>query len=76
MEIEMTTRIRAGGPSETVRPFTPDIGAIDVEEQKTDALEHIARALSAIDHNLELIAKNSKEQTELLGRLVSAMKFK
>jgi hypothetical protein len=72
----MTTRTRIGGPAETVRPFLPDTGMIDIEEQKTDALEHIARALSAIDHNLELIAKNSKEQTELLGRIVSAMKFK
>jgi hypothetical protein len=72
----MTARNRTGGPNGTLRPFAPDTGAIDVEEQKTDALEHIARALSAIDHNLELIAQNSKEQTELLGRLVSAMKFK
>jgi hypothetical protein len=72
----MTTRIRVGGPAETVRPFIPNIGATDIEEQKTEALEHIARALSAIDHNLELVAKNSKEQTELLGRMLSAMKFK
>ena len=72
----MTTRIRVGGPAETVRPFIPNIGATDIEEQKTEALEHIARALSAIDHNLELVAINSKEQTELLGRMLGAMKFK
>ena len=72
----MTEKTRIGGPAETVRPFIPDTGVTDLEEQKTEALEHIARALSAIDHNLELVAQNSKEQTELLGRIVSAMKFK
>jgi hypothetical protein len=72
----MTARIRIGGPNGTLRPFTPDIGAIDIEEQKADALDHIARALSAIDHNLESIVTNSKEQTELLSRLVAAMKFR
>ncbi len=72
----MTARNRTGGPNETIRPFKPDIGAIDMEEQKADALDHIARALSAIDHNLESIATNSKEQTELLTRLVAAMKFR
>lgn len=72
----MTARTRTGGPAETVRPFIPDTGVTDIEVQKTEALEHIARALSAIDHNLELVAQNSKEQTELLGRIVSAMKFR
>jgi hypothetical protein len=72
----MTARNRTGGPDGTVRPFTPDIGATEIEAQKADALEHIARALSAIDHNLESIAANSKEQIELLGRIVSAMKFR
>ena len=72
----MTTRIRTGGPDAALRPFVPDMGAIDIEEQKADALEHIARALSAIDQNLELIAANSKQQTELMGRIVAAMKFR
>lgn len=72
----MTERTRIGGPAEAVRPFIPESGVTDIEEQKTEALEHIARALSAIDHNLELVAQNSKEQTELLGRIVSAMKFR
>ena len=72
----MTARLRTGGPDKTLRPFAPDRGAVDIEEQKADALEHIARALSAIDHNLESIATNTKEQTELLSRLLAAMKFK
>lgn len=72
----MTVRTRIGGPAETIRPFIPDTGLTDIEEQKTEALEHIARALAAIDHNLEVVAQNSKEQTELLGRIVSAMKFR
>jgi hypothetical protein len=72
----MTARNRTGGPNGALRPFAPDTGAIDIEAQKADALEHIARALSAIDSNLESIAANSKEQTELLSRIVAAMKFR
>jgi len=65
--------IRIGGPTGSIRPFVPAIGVTDVEEQKVDALDHIARALSAIDHNLEMIATNSKQQTEMLGRIVVAI---
>jgi hypothetical protein len=72
MEIPMK-RIRIGSTQGTVRPFVPNVGVFDVEDEKADALDHIARALSAIDHNLELMATNSKQQTDLLGRIVVAI---
>jgi hypothetical protein len=66
-------RIRIASPEGTVRPFVPNLGVFDVEDEKADALDHIARALSTIDHNLEMIAANSKQQTDLLGRIVVAI---
>lgn len=45
------------GPPDVVRPFRPSIemGAtkLSPEERQTEALEHIAVSLSAIDHNIE-----------------------
>jgi hypothetical protein len=61
-------RIRNGGPEGTVRPFTPNLTVMnDVEGQKADALDHIARALSAIDHNLEVLVNSVKRIEKKLG---------
>lgn len=57
-------RIRKSGPKGVVRPFQPTIdinGSIPLEEKKLEALEHIAVALSAIDHNLEVIARKLEQ---------------
>lgn len=51
-------RIRKSGPQGVVRPFvpSPDVaGTMKTDEKIAEALEHIAVALSAIDHNLEAI---------------------
>lgn len=54
-------RIRKSGPEGVTRPFVPSIdltGEMKTDEKIAEALEHIAIALSAIDHNLEtLIAR-------------------
>ncbi|MBS9720034.1 hypothetical protein JYU29_04945 [Tianweitania sp. BSSL-BM11] len=58
-------RIRLGGPLGTVRPFvpTPELGAnLETGEKIAEALEHIARSLSAIDHNLEVLVKNQTKK--------------
>lgn len=54
-------RIRKSGPHGVVRPFTPTIdmnNSMPVEKKQLEVLEHIALALSAIDHNLEVLAKS------------------
>jgi hypothetical protein len=43
------------GPPSAVRPFEPRRGQPDPVERIAYALEHIATALSAIDHNLQLL---------------------
>jgi hypothetical protein len=50
-------RIRKSGPVGVLRPFHPAIGVHDPTEQIADALDHIAVALSMIDHNLEVLTK-------------------
>ena len=62
-------RIRQAGPEHTVRPFKPNAVVMDDPEgQRLDALEHIARALSAIDHNLEaLLAQQTKQTAAIEG---------
>jgi hypothetical protein len=42
------------GPPKAV-PFEPKFGQSDPVERMAHALEHIATALSAIDHNLQLL---------------------
>lgn len=52
-------RVRRSGPHGVVRPFipTPEITeTLSVEEKTLETLEHIAVALSAIDHTLETVA--------------------
>ncbi|MDH7798438.1 MULTISPECIES: hypothetical protein [unclassified Beijerinckia] len=71
------TRIRTGSPSGTIRPFVPNLGvANDVEGQKADALDHIAKALSAIDHNFEVLINIAKEQNKLLAQIASTLPSK
>ena len=43
-------RIRTGGPDRVVRPYSTQPPTDKPEEQVAQALDHIAKALSAIDH--------------------------
>ncbi len=52
----MPAIIKPSGPSGVRRPFLPVMGDKDPIERAAHALEHIAVALSAIDHNVELLA--------------------
>jgi hypothetical protein len=51
-------RIRKSGPKNARRPFQPTDEEMDTGEKIAEALEHIATALSAIDHNLEILAQH------------------
>jgi hypothetical protein len=43
------------GPPKAVRPFQPRFAETDPVERIAHALEHIATALTAIDHNVQLL---------------------
>jgi hypothetical protein len=46
---------RIDGPAGSKRPFVPTGGHDDPMKDVAGALDHIARAISAIDHNLEVL---------------------
>lgn len=52
----MSRRDRMASAPGIKRPFVPALGHADPADDVGDALDHIARALSAIDHNLENLA--------------------
>jgi hypothetical protein len=62
------TRMRASGPPGVVRPFQPTMGTTNPEVEKAEALDHIAKALSAIDHNVETLANAAAAIVDLLKK--------
>ncbi len=57
---------RVGSASGTKRPFQPNPAAENDAEHVADALDSIARSLSTIDHNLEVL-------TEAVNHLVQTL---
>ena len=57
---------RVGSVQGTKRPFQPHPAAENDAEHVADALDSIARSLSTIDHNLEVL-------TETVASLVQAL---
>lgn len=54
----MTISFKEQGPNGVARPFKPSLEAnMPLDARQTEALEHIAVSLSAIDHNIDMIAK-------------------
>jgi len=51
----MAQRTRIGSPVGLTRPFVPAPAHEDPLVDIAEALDHIARALSAIDHNLQIL---------------------
>lgn len=66
----MVNRIRQGGPDFAHRPFMPQPGLTDAADQKSEALDHIARALSGIDTHLQQLVHVMKMQNEILGKML------
>lgn len=60
-------RFRTGGPDGTVRPYVPGL-TTDETERRGEALDHIARSLSAIDHNLEVLTNAVTQVAHLLAK--------
>jgi hypothetical protein len=52
----MPAIVKPSGPSGATRPFLPVATDKDPAERIAHALEHIAVVLSAIDHNLDVVA--------------------
>ncbi|GLS36376.1 hypothetical protein GCM10010869_19650 [Mesorhizobium tianshanense] len=64
-------RIRKSGPNHAIRPFVPSpdfTGEMETGEKIAEALEHIAVALSAIDHNLEVLTTKMEGLLQIQAR--------
>ena len=51
----MSCKDRVGGPVGVIRPFVPTQGHDNAQHDIAEALDHIARAISALDDNLEIL---------------------
>jgi hypothetical protein len=54
--------IRPSGPPGTVRAFFPDILVEDPAKRIAHALEHIAVSLAALDHNVQIMVEQRRNQ--------------
>ena len=69
----MSRRDRVGGPPGVLRPFVPT-ASDDVMHDIAEALDHIARALSAIDHNLEVLIARTNDEAAAVVRVAASLK--
>jgi hypothetical protein len=69
----MSRRDRIGGPAGVTRPFAPTQGHHDAQDDIVEALDHIARALSAIDHNLEVLISKLDEDSLAVARVAASL---
>jgi hypothetical protein len=53
-------RVRPSGPTGVKRPYSTLLASNDPHAQMAQALDHIALVLSAIDHNLEILALSAQ----------------
>ena len=69
----MSWRERVGGPPGAIRPFVPAQAQNDPQHDIADALDHIARAISAIDHNLEILLTRIEGNSSAVARLAASL---
>jgi multidrug resistance efflux pump len=72
----MSCKDRIGGPVGAIRAFVPTQGHDNAQHDIAEALDHIARAIAAIDHNIQvLIAKLDSESTAV-ARVAASLETK
>jgi hypothetical protein len=65
--------VRKGGPYGVARPFAPSAGFTEPLDEICEALDHIATALSAIDHNFEMLIGRMETNSATLARIAAAI---
>ncbi len=72
----MSCKDRIGGPVGAIRPVVPTQGHDHAQHDIAEALDHIARAIAAIVHNIQvLIAKLDSESTAV-ARVAASLETK
>jgi multidrug resistance efflux pump len=72
----MSRKDRAGGPVGVTRPFVPTQGHDNAQDDIAEALDHIARAISAIDHNLEVLVTKLDRDSAAVARVAASLEGK
>lgn len=72
----MSRRDRVSGPAGVIRPFMPTQGYDNAQDDIAEALDHIARGISAIDHNLELLIARLDGDSAAVARVAASLEGK
>jgi hypothetical protein len=72
----MSCKDRVGGPVGAVRPFVPTQGHDDPRDDIAEALDHIARAIAAIDHNVQALITKLDSDSVAVAHLAASLETK
>ena len=72
----MSCKDRVGGPVGAIRPFVPTQGNDNAQVDIAEALDHIARALSAIDHNIGVLIAKLDSESVAVARVAASLEAK
>jgi hypothetical protein len=72
----MSSKNRIGGPVGAIRPFVPTQGHDNAQDDIAEALDHIARAIAAIDHNIEILTAKLDSDSVAVARLAASLEAK
>jgi hypothetical protein len=70
----MSSKNRIAGPVGAIRPFFPTQGHGNTQHDIVEALDHIARAVAAIDHNIEILIAKLDSDSVAVARLAASLK--
>jgi hypothetical protein len=70
----MSRKDRVGGPAGVIRPFVPTQGHDNAQDDIAEALDHIARAIAAIDHNIEILIAKLDSDSVAVARVAASLK--
>jgi hypothetical protein len=70
----MSRKDRVGGPVGVIRPFVPTQGHDNAQDDIAEALDHIARAIAAIDHNIEALITKVDSDSAAVARVAKSLK--
>jgi len=69
----MSSKSRVGGPVGVKRPFVPTQGHGNALDDIAEALDHIARAIAAIDDNIEILIAKLDSGSGAVARVAASL---
>ncbi len=70
----MSCKYRIGGPAGVIRPFVPTQGHDNAQDDIAEALDHLARAIAAIDHNIEILTAKLDSESIAVAHVAASLK--